>query len=539
MEAQTENASCEPGIQTCNDRLMLIGLPDFDGKIIRKTPTTPPMVSVYDLIQVMIGDSANPRSYFERMQAVGIVAISQRYKFKGRGQHPTPIVDAKGAVSIMMRLPGKNAALFREHFVNIIVRVLGGDTSIIPEIQEVANAQQTLPESHPMRLFGQHVEATKPPLCSAGYNDRVLGNQVYFGLPGPKLICEAAAGTEGILVKLGTTRAGKEKARFKTHVQEYGDFTIIDSILCQDATVLEERLKHALEIQKRLVSGKAGSKSYQDTELFIVKDQEDYNRIVQMTKNMADEISSSINIDKTKLSLRLAQELTKQKELDNEDRRAKERHERVQLKDKIRLAELQLKLQENATKTIETTTSNTMPASTNADNTNAQEPTANAPVTPNTTNTAHIANTAAPPTVHLPEIEEAHLSSLAITYQRWCDNYREHYRAYLAEHRRIVWKKLFPINRFISAKIRYYKSKDFFNYLDANEADAPRIIEVLQKIMSWHRLDGPVFVKQAMYAAITGSLPGSVPPAVIKEIHEAMATHGFPPLRVAEEEDDA
>jgi len=127
---------------------------------IRKTSEDPPRVSVYDLIACITG-LANPRNVWLALQNSHPEAVQDldSFKFQGKGQQDTPVVGARGAVQIIMLLPGRAAAEFRKEAAGVIVRYLGGDLSLVEEVAANHLAQATLPDSHPARLFGQTVES--------------------------------------------------------------------------------------------------------------------------------------------------------------------------------------------------------------------------------------------------------------------------------------------------------------------------------------------------------------------------------------------
>ena len=83
--------------------------------------------------------------------------ICTNFKFPGRGQRDTPVTDAEGITQIIMLLPGRAAAIARQSAANVIVRYLGGDTSLVQEIMANRNMQAQLEPDHPASIFGQSV----------------------------------------------------------------------------------------------------------------------------------------------------------------------------------------------------------------------------------------------------------------------------------------------------------------------------------------------------------------------------------------------
>ena len=127
---------------------------------IRKSSEDPPRVSVYDLIGCITGQT-NPHMIYSRLCTDHREVLTNRdnLRFPGSGQRDTPVVGARGAVEIIMLLPGRAAAQFRKEAAEVIVRFLGGDLSLVEELAANHLAQQQLPDSHPARLFGQTVES--------------------------------------------------------------------------------------------------------------------------------------------------------------------------------------------------------------------------------------------------------------------------------------------------------------------------------------------------------------------------------------------
>ena len=89
-----------------------------DGAVrgIRKTSEDPPRVSVLDVISAVTGiDSGNSSNCYNRLreQFPEVCTFCSLFKFPGRGQRDTPITCVRGAVTIVMLLQGRAAALVR------------------------------------------------------------------------------------------------------------------------------------------------------------------------------------------------------------------------------------------------------------------------------------------------------------------------------------------------------------------------------------------------------------------------------------------
>jgi hypothetical protein len=137
---------------TINNMLMKFPEGIFAGKEPRITNE---YVSVYDIIKVA-GNQKNPRMVWERIiETYGeeVVSFCDNLKFPGPGQRETPCVNAKGLVKLLMLIPGKLAQEFRNQTADIMLRYLGGDTSLINEIKHTDQLHIQNGESNIFRKF--------------------------------------------------------------------------------------------------------------------------------------------------------------------------------------------------------------------------------------------------------------------------------------------------------------------------------------------------------------------------------------------------
>lgn len=84
------------------------------------------------------GKTANVLGYtWKRIkrQFPDITAHVEDHQFLGRGQRPTPVADISTLVEIAWLCPGKAAEEFRRKGAVMICRALGGDLSLVDEIQ--------------------------------------------------------------------------------------------------------------------------------------------------------------------------------------------------------------------------------------------------------------------------------------------------------------------------------------------------------------------------------------------------------------------
>ena len=127
---------------------------------IRMTPQKMP--SLVDVVVILTEQaSKNAASTIQRLlQAHPDLArkVSQ-LKFGGRGGNRDSLVpkDLATLIEIIFLLPGRSAAKVRQSAAQIFVRYLGGDLSLIHEVERMNHVQTFLRENdpeHPLRAFG-------------------------------------------------------------------------------------------------------------------------------------------------------------------------------------------------------------------------------------------------------------------------------------------------------------------------------------------------------------------------------------------------
>ena len=96
---------------------------------IRKTNQTPPKVSVIDVVQAITGKDARHAAEDVRILCSSypeVDGIFVHFRFPGRGQRDTPVVDVRGIVEIVMLLPGRHAARLRRQAAELLCRYPAG-----------------------------------------------------------------------------------------------------------------------------------------------------------------------------------------------------------------------------------------------------------------------------------------------------------------------------------------------------------------------------------------------------------------------------
>ena len=330
----------------------------LNGKKVRKTIGPPVMVSVYDVMCAITGhDSSVASNEFTRLQQrhPEVRASVTNFKFPGRGQRDTPVTDARGLVMIMNLLPGRQAAQFRMKAADVLVRYLGGDRTLISEIQRNASAQDALPEDNIGRLFGDAVAqrsqaiivaSREPPVTLnsvTGFID-MRGPQNYFRLTvssmwsnvhpcgRPDLIMEPEELAKYAVVKIGCN--GKDTGRHPNHELVLKGSKLLDSIPNKCYSYVELRAKDIWRNNNELFEGTYMGKTARDTELLLFKTQAQYNQAVELVQSLVEEAESSGNVQ-----LQFEREKTKRAQADSAARVAEAEVRKLELQ--IELAKMQ------------------------------------------------------------------------------------------------------------------------------------------------------------------------------------------------------
>lgn len=120
-------------------------------------------VSAIDVIKLLINTGGNPQENWSWVQRTfpEIKRSVIPFKFQGSGQRETATLDAKSLVFLINVFPEKRAAYFRMFSADLVVRYLGGDQTLISEIQKNAELQRNISDEHPMSLFADESKRTR------------------------------------------------------------------------------------------------------------------------------------------------------------------------------------------------------------------------------------------------------------------------------------------------------------------------------------------------------------------------------------------
>lgn len=294
---------------------------DVGGKVVRKTLDRPPKVSVYDLIEVVTGQEPNAaRKAFYNLEGMHpeVAENIRDFKFPGRGQRPTPVTDARGVVTLINLLPGRRAAEFRAASADVMVRFMGGDVTLIAEIQRNAEAQQALPTDNPARLFGEDVEARVRYTRNASTLAIASGPLMGFDEPGVYLIEYGAKmlyNMEGVPENAKVVGFGHAKvsgaARCAEHKRLTGLTTrVLDFVPTPFYERCEKQLENRLKAVRKIVKGNIVGTQSEMREQFYVTSNEDYDAVRRSVQADADACKTQVQA--SDMPLLIEQEKTKQ-----------------------------------------------------------------------------------------------------------------------------------------------------------------------------------------------------------------------------------
>lgn len=110
--------------------------------------------------------------------------------------------------------------------------------------------------------------------------------QLYFLEAGPGLV--PIMPFSGIVIKFGVT--DDPYRRITTHQNDFLGGRLTDSIKCSHPAALEKKFKKWIKLSGRQVKSKANKKNTVDTEVFVVKNQDEYAQMVRQAIIFAAEV---------------------------------------------------------------------------------------------------------------------------------------------------------------------------------------------------------------------------------------------------------
>ena len=104
-------------------------------------------MSIRDIIMVVCkkkpNDASDAWQDIPNEKKKEVTEFLRDFQFPGQGQRVQPVITLKGALKLIMWLPGDMAKDYRSQACSILIRFLGGDLSLVEEIE--ANAASSAP----------------------------------------------------------------------------------------------------------------------------------------------------------------------------------------------------------------------------------------------------------------------------------------------------------------------------------------------------------------------------------------------------------
>ena len=198
----------------------------FKGAKIRYTTDEPVKISVFDIIKVVTGIQ-NPRDNYAHLQQTNAEFVGRFYKyhFSGQGERPTPVCTVPQMIELINILPGQRAARFRQAGAKVLVRVLGGDETLVDEIRENATRITESQQANPMSMFKLPEGLTGVnAVCSVMLSPSMHGKTVADFRKGPCTYMILFRYKDQVAIKFGWTKNLTE--RVKEHKRLYPDMKI-------------------------------------------------------------------------------------------------------------------------------------------------------------------------------------------------------------------------------------------------------------------------------------------------------------------------
>ena len=248
--------------------------------------------------------------------------------------------DLKTLIQVIFMLPGREASLVRQAAAEVFVRFMGGDLTLVQDVQRMNEVQSYLREhepEHPMRVFGEAVEseptsagsqealaASLPPL-QVPPNPVIMKVEDSIGLPGSDHLYAASRLGDNIL-KIGVSKDVVERMPELSRSFQAG--YALQAVWPGEAA-LEELVLEKLKPFKAAVGN---SREHFDSRvtleyLFQIVD---HARVLYKTKM---ELSSSASFEQRKREIDLQEEL--------KDRALKRRREELELEAEKRKREME------------------------------------------------------------------------------------------------------------------------------------------------------------------------------------------------------
>lgn len=202
---------------------------------------------------------------------------------------PTPVADAVTLMELVWVLPGKHAKDVRRQCAELLCRVLGGDLDVAEGIKhqhdsiQGTSAQQFLNPVPPPLFPVTNNSLTPIKGVSEDFSMDLCG--VYLCRYGPRLQAFSALTEHEQSHLLGYGYTDNFARRRAEHAKRFGGCELLDFVSSCNRD-LETQFASRLRLYDRLCKGRVDGESSDVVELFLVKDQEDYEEWYQMLQKL-------------------------------------------------------------------------------------------------------------------------------------------------------------------------------------------------------------------------------------------------------------
>ncbi|MDD4938238.1 MAG: hypothetical protein PHX34_04480 [Candidatus Shapirobacteria bacterium] len=311
-------------------------------------------VSAFDLIKLVGEKKTSKKTWYDiEKQYPEVGTICSHWKFKGARQKDTPVLNAKGVVMVLQLIPGRIAAQFRMQCGDIIVRYLGGDQTLIQEIQTINQYHEETP-NNPLQLFRQ--DETVQGNLGIFNQDQINHSKkliAHFGDKMNIMYLFSFMYLSKWFGKIGSVRGVREfHNRVTENKSDFGDIAFHSAIQCSDIEKVESDFKNTalfkMNQAKNVIQNKNGGFH---SEVFYLSETATLNTFAEeMIKTAGDRIIDppplySPNIQSSSTSLEVEQEKTKQKEEETKQEELKTRQMEIQSNTELEKLRLTIELQ--------------------------------------------------------------------------------------------------------------------------------------------------------------------------------------------------
>jgi hypothetical protein len=322
VQKVTEEPSIQEPIQEPVQEKQLVFHGIFQGRENEIRITSDKMISVFDFIKV-VGGQVQPRKTWSDIlknhnEELGIVTFCNYSQF-GKAK-TTPVINVQGMVKLLFLLPGEMAKQFRSKSAEVMIRYLGGDTTLIDEIKAIDqhhiqnpnNIAQVFREevNETIRLNYDQINNSKQLLCHFGSKTDIF-YMLLFSL------------TECWYLKFGIVNLRCFYERYNEHFIEFGpDICVVDAFQSPDVTKIESEHKNSAFFKQHSIKLPKKSGNGNHIEIYQLSETLTYNKIKQeILKTANDRITDPPPPSYTPIEN--SSELTKQieaKELTEQER---------------------------------------------------------------------------------------------------------------------------------------------------------------------------------------------------------------------------